>query len=317
MRKLTIKEIKPQFESRGWRLLSNEYLGSQKPLNVVCNEGHKTTITWNNFQRGQGCRQCACNEKFTLDQVQHMFSEAGCELLTLHYENNSQDLHYRCVCGTEAFIRLLDFRRGTRCQNCKSKTLSELYKTPEEEIRKLCEKHGCALVRVFDKKGKTRFEYICKCGNQAEAYLTNFKNCPNCKKCGSAKISGANCYMYDPDREAVAFRKRMRKTCGRMIKRFMDATGKTKTRSTHELLGYTPLQLQEHIKSHPDYNSCIGHEWHVDHIFPIQAFLDHGILDLSLINHLSNLRPMLGPDNLSKADKYDEKEFEQWLRRTH
>jgi hypothetical protein len=51
----------------------------------------------------------------------------------------------------------------------------------------------------------------------------------------------------------------------------------------------------------------------VDHIFPVQAFLDHGILDLKLINHLSNLRPMPGKENLSKADKYDEKEFTEWL----
>jgi hypothetical protein len=35
---------------------------------------------------------------------------------------------------------------------------------------------------------------------------------------------------------------------------------------------------------------------HVDHIFPIQAFLDHGILDLKTINALDNLRPMLGPE---------------------
>jgi len=34
---------------------------------------------------------------------------------------------------------------------------------------------------------------------------------------------------------------------------------------------------------------------------------------LRKINALSNLRPMLGPENISKADVYDEKEFEGWL----
>jgi len=48
--------------------------------------------------------------------------------------------------------------------------------------------------------------------------------------------------------------------------------------------------------------------------FPIQAFLDHGILDLSLINRFDNLRPIIGPENLSKADKYDETDFKQWLK---
>lgn len=313
MRKLTIEEIKPKFKERGWKLLSTEYLGSQKQLSVICPEGHETTITWNNFQRGQGCKQCAGNEKFTLKQVEQMFLDSGCELLTKHYKNNSQKLHYKCSCGKESFIKLSDFRRGSRCQNCKSETLSKLYKTPEREIQKLCEQHGCVLVRVFKQKGKTRFEYICKCGRESEAYLTNFKNCPNCWECGKEKKSGENCYMYDPDREAVAFRKRMRKTCGRMIKRFMNATGQTKTRSTHELLGYKPMDLQEHIMNHPNMINCKDKEWHVDHIFPIHAFLERGILDLRIINHLSNLQPVPDVDNLSKADKYNEKDFERWL----
>jgi hypothetical protein len=115
--------------------------------------------------------------------------------------------------------------------------------------------------------------------------------------------------MYDPDREAVRLRKRFRKMCGQYIKRFMDATGQRKTRHTHELLGYTPEQLQEHILNHPDYIKVKDGEWHVDHIMPIQAFLDHNILDLKIINSLDNLRPMAGVENISKADVYDKEEF--------
>jgi hypothetical protein len=118
--------------------------------------------------------------------------------------------------------------------------------------------------------------------------------------------------MYDPDREAVALRKKFRKTCERHIRRFMKASGQKKTKHTHELLGYTPQQLQEHILNHPEMARC-GDEWHIDHIWPIQAFVDHGVFDLKLVNSLSNLRPMPGKENLSKADKYDEKEFVRWL----
>jgi hypothetical protein len=314
MRKLTFTEVKDGFNKLLWEVVSTEYFGSQKPLNVICPEGHTTTITWNNFQRGQGCRVCAGNEKFTLEQVQKIFSDANCELLTTHYEDSKQKLNYKCVCGETSFIRVVEFNRGHRCQKCKSKTLSSLYATPEEEIKIECEKHGCKLIRSFMYKKHMRIEYICKCHRTSEAYWCNFKKFPNCKQCGAAKISGSNCYMYDPDREAVALRKRFRKMCGQHIHRFMKATGQKKTRSTHLLLGYRPIDLQEHITSHPDYKSCVEQgDWHVDHIFPIQAFLDHKIYDLSLINHLSNLRPIPGPDNLSKADVYDEKEFEQWL----
>ena len=32
-------------------------------------------------------------------------------------------------------------------------------------------------------------------------------------------------------------------------------------------------------------------------------------LDLKIINALENLRPMKGPENISKADNYDKEEF--------
>jgi site-specific DNA-cytosine methylase len=69
--------------------------------------------------------------------------------------------------------------------------------------------------------------------------------------------------------------------------------------------------------TYPDFKNCEGKIWHVDHIFPIQAFLDHGILDLKTINRLDNLRPVLGVENLSKADKYDKNEFLEWLNNEH
>ena len=94
----------------------------------------------------------------------------------------------------------------------------------------------------------------------------------------------------------------------------MDATNQKKTRHTHEILGYTPQELQDHILNHPDFEKVKNGIWHVDHYFPIKAFLDHEIFDLSIINDLDNIRPLNGIENLSKADKYDKNEFEEWLK---
>ena len=253
--------------------------------------------------------------KFTYEFVKKYFEDQGCELLEESYERSIYPLKYRCVCGNISRMDFGNFRKGRRCQKCKARTNSQKLRTDTKEIEALCRKHDCVFVRSWIQCKKTRIEFVCKCGRNWEAYLTNYKKCPNCKKCGNKKVSGPNCYMYDPDREAVKMRRKFRRMCNQHIRRFMKATGETKTRRTHELLGYKPMDLQEHILNHPDYNSCKDGEWHVDHIFPIQAFLDHGIHDLRLINHLSNLRPMPGRRNLSKADKYDEKEFKEWLKR--
>lgn len=253
------------------------------------------------------------HNKFTIERVRSMFEEQGWRLLSDMYVNNNTKMKAVCPCGEEVEARLADVLRGRRCQKCKGKTNSAKFKTPDNELAAFCQQHGHQFVRAWIEKRKTRIEYVCKCGTQAKAYWTNFKKFPNCKKCGAAKISGDKCHMYDPDREAVAMRKRFRKMCGQHIHRFMKATGQKKTKSTHLLLGYKPQDLQDHILNHPDMAALKDKEWHVDHIWPIQAFIDHGILDLQKINALSNLRPMAGPENLSKADKYDTKEFELWL----
>ena len=54
--------------------------------------------------------------------------------------------------------------------------------------------------------------------------------------------------------------------------------------------------------------------WSIDHIFPIKAFVEHGITDMSIINSLDNLQPLLLSENISKSDKYCEKDFFTWLK---
>jgi hypothetical protein len=45
----------------------------------------------------------------------------------------------------------------------------------------------------------------------------------------------------------------------------------------------------------------------------MKAFVDHGIFDLKIINHLENLRPLDANENLCKNGKYDKDEFFKWL----
>jgi hypothetical protein len=80
-----------------------------------------------------------------------------------------------------------------------------------------------------------------------------------------------------------------------------------------EVLGYTTVELREHITSHPNWEMVKDGDWHLDHILPITAFVKHGIFDLKIINHLENLRPLGAWENMSKHDKYDPDEFRRWV----
>jgi hypothetical protein len=314
--RLTQTQVEQEFQAKGCQLLS-EYQGNTKSMKYRCSCGLIAQTSLIGFRKSKGCYNCSAasgGRRFSYEEVKKYFEEQGCELLEKEYKRSVDPITYRCSCGTVARVDFGNFRRGRRCLNCKSKKNSAELRTSESDLNIFCNKHGCQLVRSWIQCKRTRIEYICKCGNQVEAYWSNFTRFPNCWECGKKKKSGVNCYMYDPDRDAVKMRKRFRKMCGQFIHRYMRATGEKKTRYTHELLGYTPQQLQDHILNHPNMKLCEGKEWHVDHYFPIQAFLDAGIYDLKIINCLPNLRPMPGPENLSKADKYNEKEFNKWLK---
>jgi hypothetical protein len=192
------------------------------------------------------------------------------------------------------------------------------YAIKEDVVRERVESHGVEFIKCWlqqqDSGGtRTHITYVCKCGEETEALLSNFYKVQNCHQCGVKKKSGANCYMWNPDRDAVARNKYWRKACGRIVRRCLKAAGTKKADLTSNLLGYTPEQLRVHIEGHPDYPGP-DTPYHIDHIFPLKAFMDYGIFDLRVINSLDNLRPLAGLENLSKADTYDDKQFKEWLK---
>lgn len=87
-----------------------------------------------------------------------------------------------------------------------------------------------------------------------------------------------------------------------------------KTQRTASYLGYTWDQLKEHIINHPNWENVKDCRWHLDHIFPLQAFLDYDVRDPKVINALDNLRPITQEENIAKCARYDTIEFKEYLR---
>lgn len=76
-----------------------------------------------------------------------------------------------------------------------------------------------------------------------------------------------------------------------------------KSKRTSELLGYSHIELKEHLESKfVEGMSWENHgEWHIDHIRPITSFeLD---TPPSIVNALSNLQPLWAIDNMKKSNK--------------
>jgi len=88
---------------------------------------------------------------------------------------------------------------------------------------------------------------------------------------------------------------------------------KDKKDKSHKVLGYSPADLLAHLQSFPDWETLKNQKWHLDHKFPIIAFVHKGITDISIICQLSNLQPLSENANCAKNDNYDLKEFEEYI----
>lgn len=95
--------------------------------------------------------------------------------------------------------------------------------------------------------------------------------------------------------------------CRKLLARVIALKEGGKPGKTEAMLGYTRLDLKNHIESmFKDGMSWGNHgEWHVDHIKPVSAFIKEGEKDPKVINALENLQPLWAKDNLSKGAKYD------------
>lgn len=96
-------------------------------LTYRCNCGEIKSVYDSNINHNLGgCRQCSqLNNRNHILDVQQIFAQAGCQLLTADYQNNKQLLNYICSCGQIGHTGLSDFKsrrdgskRGQRCANC-------------------------------------------------------------------------------------------------------------------------------------------------------------------------------------------------------
>lgn len=314
MRRLTYEEVEKAFSDRGWTLLSDNYVDAHTHLDAICSNGHMTSTTWMNFRRGRGCRECDPNSRIpTIEEVKIEFANQGCQLLEDQYKNNAEPMKFKCSCGEIGTSSYWKFRNGQRCQKCKIKRISAKNSIPFAEKQKFCESNGCKLLSEWTEDRRTYIEYQCGCGKIAKASWGNFKRFPNCWECGKRKKSGDKCYLWNPNREQVRLNKLFQKRCYNLLSRSLKAVGLDKNAHKHEILGYTPNELKDHILNHPQFNPD-WEEWHIDHKFPIYAFIEHNILDLRLMNCLENLQPMEGKENEGKGARYDKDQFKDWLK---
>jgi hypothetical protein len=126
--------------------------------------------------------------KYTFSQVQDIFAQSKCTLLSESYENQLGKLDYIASCGHPNITVFKDFKNGVglKCRNC-------ALEIPNYEIvvKKFSDK-GCNVtmtLKEFNDNYKTnncKINYIASCGHENVVSYKNFTtlnqgvNCPKC-----------------------------------------------------------------------------------------------------------------------------------------
>lgn len=322
----SFEEVKNIFESKGNKLISTKYI-PEKKLEYICDCGKIDYKIIHKFIAGERCVECglkknANNRRHSQEHVENLFTNNGCKLLS-EYTGDEQKLKFICKCGRKATTTYHTFKKCKNCWDCgrKKNTINK------EQVSSFIIENNLDLINfhTFEKSNKGKLLLRCKCGNEYEKTWNALKNkkCTNaCIECSKKqkieKMTGENHPSWIKDRERVEFRKQYAKKIYSMLRRCYQKFNCKKEDKSFESLGYSHYDLGSHIINHPNYNDAIKNgQMHIDHIFPIQAFLDYGFCEkehIKIINSLENLQPLDALENMSKNDKYDNKAFIQFLK---
>lgn len=250
------------------------------------------------------------SRKHTYNEVKNFFKDYGCVLIEKEYKDNKKLMKYVCICGNEAFISLHSLLQGRKCFSCSGKKKHTI-----EEMQKAFELKDCKLLTKEYKNAFQKLQYICKCGTNTSICWNRFQQGQtSCPKCISKMSKKETHWKWNPDREALKTKKKIANKIRWALRWVLTQCGTKKLSKTHEILGYSFQQLFEHLSKFPNWEKLSKQEeWHLDHVFPISAFLKHGIIDPKIINCLENLQPLSKQDNFSKADKYNKEDFQKFV----
>jgi len=116
-----LKEIRETARKHGLVLISHEYKGSQKPLKFECLSGHQFMRRPANLNRGAtNCPHCIGIAPFSIEFMRAYSRKRNAECLSTVYENNKQQLEWRCRKHNHVFSQPWNkVSTGRWCRFCK------------------------------------------------------------------------------------------------------------------------------------------------------------------------------------------------------
>jgi hypothetical protein len=188
-----IKEIIMEFEKRGYKLLTTNYINSQQKLQYICSKhpDKELFIRYSQLNQGQGCVYCgyvktAHKKTFTFDFVKKTFEDRGYQLLSDKYIGSQHELEYFCPKhpNKKLSIKFVDFKRGHGCWYCGHETTNLKQKLSLEVVKKAFEDRGYQLLSEEYINSQEKLKYICPKHNEQFIAYSDLKQGHGCPYCG-------------------------------------------------------------------------------------------------------------------------------------
>ena len=190
--KLSIDFIKPLFEKEGYVLVSTEYKNSHTRLQYICQEGHRHSVSWAAWSKGNRCPYCAGNAKLSIDFVRDAFENEGYVLLSTKYINNSTLLNYTCPVGHRHSMIWNNWKKGQRCPTCINNNIKLTIGFIHEEFKKEC----YTLLSDVYINAHTKLEYLCPYNHRHATTWTHWQRGRRCPTCAIINNTGNGHYNW-------------------------------------------------------------------------------------------------------------------------
>jgi len=118
--KLSINNVRKDIEIDGYKLLSDEYIGSTNgKLSIMCNKNHVFEMRHSAFKQGERCPICSLElKKNKYDDVKFLIESNGYKLLSEKYTRALDNIIIECNKGHVFKMRYNSFQQGQRCPEC-------------------------------------------------------------------------------------------------------------------------------------------------------------------------------------------------------
>jgi len=115
--------VRSEFENRGYKLISTEYIDNSTKLDYICPNGHCGNISYDKLKQGRGCAICGIKSmknklKHTIEFICYEFEKRNYKLISKEYINNKTKLDYICDKGHLGSIIYNSFEKGSGCPQC-------------------------------------------------------------------------------------------------------------------------------------------------------------------------------------------------------